>query len=255
MNLWSINYLSFLTLLLFFSIAVFPTVTADEYYADLTINIDEAGFVTINGLTNYPDLLVKDSPEYTSKIKSYWLLNITLDETFSDIIYDVIFPIGTSINYLKASNSIRLEGDEDGLQLKGFAENETLSLVVQYQIQKNQDSLASFLDNPLLILFSCIIAYLLLMTILYWWFNKYHSQKFSETPPIVIPEIKGLNDRQKQILRLLEKKKVPLTQTDIQKELLIPKAAVSRNIRGLERKGLIEKEQIGMSNLIRIKKP
>jgi uncharacterized membrane protein len=45
-----------------------------------------------------------------------------------------------------------------------------------------------------------------------------------------------------------------MTQTDIQKELKIPKAAVSRNILGLERKGLIEKEQIGMSNLIRLKK-
>jgi uncharacterized membrane protein len=30
---------------------------------------------------------------------------------------------------------------------------------------------------------------------------------------------------------------------------------VSRNIHGLEMKGLIEKEQMGMSNLIRLKKP
>ena len=56
-------------------------------------------------------------------------------------------------------------------------------------------------------------------------------------------------------MKLLVDKKIPLTQTDIQKELNIPKAAVSRNIRGLELKGLIEKEQIGMSNLIRLKKP
>jgi uncharacterized membrane protein len=66
---------------------------------------------------------------------------------------------------------------------------------------------------------------------------------------------KGLNERQKQIMKLLIDRKIPLTQTDIQRELNIPKAAVSRNIRGLELKGLIEKEQIGMSNLIRLKKP
>ena len=66
---------------------------------------------------------------------------------------------------------------------------------------------------------------------------------------------KGLNQRQIQIMKLLIDNKMPLTQTDIQKRLDIPKAAVSRNIRGLELKGLIEKEQIGMSNLIRMKKP
>jgi uncharacterized membrane protein len=68
-------------------------------------------------------------------------------------------------------------------------------------------------------------------------------------------QFKGLNQRQKEIMNLLIDKNTALTQTEIQKELNIPKAAISRNIRGLELKGLIEKEQIGMSNLIRIKKP
>ena len=45
-----------------------------------------------------------------------------------------------------------------------------------------------------------------------------------------------------------------MTQTEIQKQLSIPKSAVSRNIGALELKGLIEKETIGMSNLIRLKK-
>jgi uncharacterized membrane protein len=67
-------------------------------------------------------------------------------------------------------------------------------------------------------------------------------------------ELKGLNHRQNQIIQLLHARNIPMTQTDIQKELQIPKASVSRNIHGLERKGLIEKEQIGMSNLIRLKK-
>jgi uncharacterized membrane protein len=68
-------------------------------------------------------------------------------------------------------------------------------------------------------------------------------------------DLKGLNHRQKQIMQILHQSERPLTQSDIQRELQIPKASVSRNIRGLERKGLIEKEQIGMSNLIRLKKP
>jgi len=43
-------------------------------------------------------------------------------------------------------------------------------------------------------------------------------------------DFKGLNQRQKQIMKLLIDNKTPLTQTDIQKMLNIPKAAVSRNI-------------------------
>ena len=75
-----------------------------------------------------------------------------------------------------------------------------------------------------------------------------------EKPKSDVYNFKGLNQRQKEIMNLLIDKNTPLTQTEIQRELNIPKAAISRNIRGLEIKGLIEKEQIGMSNLIRIKK-
>ena len=66
---------------------------------------------------------------------------------------------------------------------------------------------------------------------------------------------RGLTDRQKQIMELLIETKRPLTQVEIEKELDIPKAAVSRNVHSLEIKGLIEIEKIGMSNLIRLKKP
>ena len=66
---------------------------------------------------------------------------------------------------------------------------------------------------------------------------------------------RGLTDRQKDIVQLLIKVKRPLTQVEIQKELDMPKAAVSRNVHSLEIKGLIEIEKIGMSNLVRLKKP
>ena len=44
-----------------------PSVCADDYYADITIDIDDSGFVTIDGITNHPDLLVGDTEIYTSK--------------------------------------------------------------------------------------------------------------------------------------------------------------------------------------------
>ena len=67
--------------------------------------------------------------------------------------------------------------------------------------------------------------------------------------------MKGLTQRQKQIMKLLLDHDGPLTQTAIEKDLHIPKAAVSRNIHSLERKGLIEIEKAGMSHFIHVKKP
>jgi len=55
-------------------------------------------------------------------------------------------------------------------------------------------------------------------------------------------------------MKLLIKEKRPLTQAEIEKELKIPKASVSRNIRTLELKGRIEKEKTGMSNMIKLRK-
>ena len=65
---------------------------------------------------------------------------------------------------------------------------------------------------------------------------------------------KGLTERQKQIMQLLIDADRPLTQVEIERELKIPKAAVSRNVHSLELKNLIEIEKSGMSNLIRLKK-
>ena len=60
-----------------------PTTSAQDYYADVTIDVDTYGFVTIDGTTNYPELLVKNTENYTSKKQSYWLLNITKNENFT----------------------------------------------------------------------------------------------------------------------------------------------------------------------------
>jgi len=232
-----------------------PSFCAEEYYADITIDVDSSGFVTIDGITNYPDLLVNNSQIYTSKKQSYWLLNITKEEIFSDFVYTLTLPKGSSINYINPSGFIRIEENQGNLLIKGFGENKSFSIVVQYQIEKTSDNetLAQF-DIIFVVLLIVIFSLALILAIL---FVKDRKSK------VIVGEIKqdeidtkfkGLNERQKQIIKLLIDRKTPLTQTDIQKELKIPKASVSRNIHGLERRGLIEKEQIGMSNLIRLKK-
>ena len=241
--------LFFLTILIIMIIIFLPSSSAKDFYADITIEVDSSGFVSIDGITNHPDLLIDNTEIYTSKKQSYWLLNITKDDIFSDFLYDLTLPEGSSINYIKSSGFIGIEENKGSLFVRGFGENETLSLLIQYQITKITENQIFKLDY----IFISMIGLILFLIIILAYIIINEKLKIEKTKSND-DNFKGLNLRQKEIMNLLINKNTPLTQTEIQRELNIPKAAVSRNIRGLELKGLIEKEQIGMSNLIRIKK-
>lgn len=241
--------LFFSTLLILHIIIYIPSISAEDYYADITIEVDSSGFVTIYGTTNHPDLLTTNTEIYTLKKQSYWLLNITKEEIFSDFLYTLSLPKESSINYIKSSGFIKIEENKGNLIVKGFGENESFSILVQYQTEKLIENQILELDLIFIVLIT-LITILIVFLVLFIIKDKLKE----EQPKSNGFSFKGLNVRQKEIMNLLIDKNRPLTQTEIQKELNIPKAAVSRNIRGLEIKGLIEKEQIGMSNLIRIKK-
>ena len=242
-----------LIILVFVLNLLLPVLPVKAYYADVTITVDASGFVTIEGLTDYPGLLVKDTQNYTSKQHSIWLLNITKQEQFSEFVYVLTLPKGSLINYIKASGSIRIEENQGSLIIRGFGENDSLSIVVQYQIAKNNESFfqGNFIYFILILAIIFVIILLVFLLVNEKTTKEPYMEKREPTPPLAW---KGLNHRQKQIMQLLSESTMPLTQTDIQKQLQIPKASDSRNIHGLEWKGLIEKEQIGMSNLIRLKK-
>jgi len=231
-----------------------PCLCAQEYYADLTIDVDSSGFVTIDGSTNYPDLLVDDTEEYISKKQSYWLLNITKDDTFSEYVYVVTFPEGSTINFIDSNGPIRIAEEQGNLLVRGFGENKTLSVIVQYQIEKVDGSTETNEENQITSILLLIIIFVSIMALVFLYCFKFFKKPKEQFEDIKDYNLKGLSERQKEIMKLLIERKRPLTQTDIQKELNMPKAAVSRNIRTLERNGLIEKEQIGMSNLITLKK-
>lgn len=237
-----------------FLILLNPIVHAETYYADLEIDVDSSGFVTIQGTTNHPDLLTENTERYISKKQSYWLLNITKEEVFSDFVFELSLPEGSSINYVKTSGFFNIAPDQDALLIKGFGENKPFSFIVQYQTEKILEEEVTYESYWILMLLVLMIILILVI------FFLVRRQRDFDTEPEIHESseeysFKGLNARQKEIMKLLINKKIPLTQTDIQKELNLPKAAVSRNVRGLELKGLIEKEKIGMSNLIRLKKP
>jgi len=233
---------------------IFPVLYAEDFYADVEIIVDNTGFITIDGITNHPDLIINNTELYTSKKQSYWLLNITIEDIFSEFIYSVTLPIDSSINYIKTSGSMRIQEEQGKLIINGFGQNKTFSIIVQYQVKKTADIETT--DNLFLLIPIIIIGLAVILVVFYYFSKRKDTTKISEK--IEEPdydELRGLSDRQKKIMELLIQKNRPLSQTAIQKELDIPKSAVSRNISSLELKGLVEKENIGMSNLIRLKKP
>ena len=229
---------------------------AIDLYADVEIKVDNAGFVSIEGNTNYQDLIVENSEEYTSKSKSLWTLNITKNVTFTDFVFSILLPEKTEILSLNSTGSTLISEQSGNLIIKGHGTNETISIILQYQTDKVLETVGIYdLDFLSLVLILCNIVLIICLIIVLFYVDKKEKPLTSNNNENTFSlELKGLNDRQKKILKLLEENNVPLTQTDIQRELELPKASVSRNIRRLEIKGLIEKEQIGMSNIIRLKK-
>ena len=237
-------------LFVFFFFLFYLPCVCSGYYADIDISVDDLGFVSINGKTDYPDLLVENSELYTFKRQSYWLLNITINQVFSDYVYSLTLPLASTVNYISSSGFLGIEEKSGSLVITGSGGNESLSIVVQYQINRRT------LDVNVLLVFGLLIIVLFVLLV----FAVYHSKKKKlldsggKQVDMVGYSYRGLTDRQKRIMELLIEVKRPLTQVEIEKELGFPKSAVSRNVHSLEVKGLIEIEQVGMSNLIRLKK-
>jgi uncharacterized membrane protein len=239
-------------------ILIIPILHAEDYYADLDITVNSSGYVTIQGISNFANLTVVNSPGYTSKNQQYWTLNITKKEIFAEYLYKVTLPPGSSINYFKSTGLISIREDQGSLMVTGMGENETLSIIIQYQIDNTSQAFLAQNSIPIILFLAIAIVSILIVVLLI----KEKKQNSKNPPGEEIKgkaeEVKvtypGLNERQQQIIMILQKANHPLTQTDLQRELQIPKASVSRNLHSLERKGLIEKEQIGMSKLVRLKK-
>ena len=251
--------LIFVCFILLSNYIVIPSVisaTGEDYYADLHISVDNSGFVTIDGVSNYPELLTENTEVYTSKQQSLWFLNISKKEIFSNFIYKLTLPKNSEVSYVKSSGSVIIGEEQGNLVISGFGENKSLSILIQYKIDKSAEFDELFgLDIFSIILITGIILLTFLFIIILYLILRQKKQIILEkTDDNLEISLKGLNDRQKDIINLLINIKKDMTQTDIQRNLNIPKAAVSRNIRRLEIKGLIEKEKKGMSNIIRLKK-
>lgn len=226
-------FLSFLMLI--------PVVySSHHYYADIDIYVSNDGVAAIKGVTNHPLLNLSSTQEFTFKDKGYWFFNLTLDDEFSDFIYRLHLPSNAVVNYLKVSTPPRIESRSDEILIVATGENESLSILVQYQIVPlKSSSLGGYMVIAVI-----IILVIIVLTILV--FKRKTSSKRNYN-------IESLTKRQREIMRIIEKNKKPITQAALEKILKIPKSSLSRNIDSLVRKDIITKEGKGMSNVLFLK--
>ena len=211
--------------------------SAENYYADVVFNVQDNGNVLISGITNHPALEIPETQELTSKQGKYWKINISINETFTNFIYEIQLPKNSVVNYMKLSDFARIEDSPDGLKIIGTGQNQEFEVIIQYYINSKIKSNYFTYTTILIIIIGIYLFY---------------SKKLRKKEKIKIPE---LTDRQKLIFNLVKNSKKPLTQKNIEDKLGLPKSSVSRNIKSLERKELITKEQRGMSNIIKLKVP
>ncbi len=220
-------------------IIILSSVSLSElYYADSVITIGDNGLVTIESQTNHAELNVKDISDYTSKKGKYWTFNISLDEDFSNFIYKINLPKGSSINYMNLPDVGRIEDSNKGLSIIGTGQNRKFEIIVQYKINrfKTPNNLRTYV-LILVILFTLFLAR-----------NKILKKKKKEKR-----KIPAMSERQKQIYDILKKNKTPMTQKQIKEKINLPKSSISRNIESMVKKKILNKEHVGMSNKISIK--
>jgi uncharacterized membrane protein len=249
-------------LFILISLFVFVPIVFGGYYADIEIDVSENGDVKIDGTTNY-DLFNGTYDNLTSKKGSYWILNITSEERFDDFIYKLKLPKHSVTNYIKTTPNFRIDEEDGRIVIIGLGENRPFNVIVQYKIEKpSEDFVIPKKDYngdyfyPVIISLSVVVS---LPLIVFIFFNKkkksklVEQQKQQEMQENEI-DFSRYSQRQQEILAYLIKKDGRCTQRDLEQDLNIPKASLSRNIKSLEYKKIIEKISIGNSNEIRILK-
>lgn len=220
--------------ILVFMLLLLPIAIAEDYYADVEIEVDDSGLVTIEGKTNHDKLNVQGSPEYTSKKAAYWVLNITTEEIFSDYIYELRLPKNAQVNYIKTAKLSRIDHSGKYINIIGTGEDKPFTLIVQYKI--GQDTTHTILKT---IAFAIVI---LISIVGFYIFMKEEKNYDPNT----------LSKRQLQILKIIEKSKKPVTQSFLEKKTKLPKSSLSRNIESLVRREIVLKEKAGMSNFLKM---
>lgn len=268
-------------------------VQAQEYYADIQIDVLEDGSLNIKGITNDPDFSSGIHQEFTSKKGIYWFINISSEKKFSDYIISIKLPEGSEFNYLKTDGRSRISYDK-GIRIVASGSN-SLNIALQYHVNKKAGSTIFFWTIIIFVILS-ICGFIL------WKYvfrknkrnhlkelNKYQTLKIKSkenakinskkeivnehkvlvdkttNANILIANENKLNEKlnilkqtlsenQVKILELLLAEGGSLTQKQLQHRSGIPKATLSRNVEILAKKNVVKKQSRGLTNMIMFNK-
>jgi len=239
-------------------IIVFSSLTFSQYYADITINVENNGRVNIEGKTNYEEFAIaKNTQKYTSKKEEYWILNISTKDKFDNFIFELNLPKHSEINYIKTTPTFRIDEKENKIIIIGTGENKPLTLIVQYKT----NFITEIKENNYLsyLLITILLAIMLFFGVRMFKFKNNHNDKSNNINNIETSEegdetkdLTILPERQQDIISIL-RKKGKITQKELEKEMQIPKSSVSRNVQTLVIKGIVKKEQVGVTNYLSLK--
>ena len=188
-----------LFLLLLFQFSFSSQIDA-SYYADIEIEVSSTGFVTISGISNFEDFQNVQTHKYTSKNGEMWLLNISVDEVFSDYLFRLILPEESIVNYIKTTPNIRFETLNSKLNIVGVGQNRKFELIVQYSFKEFEqtDSDATAFNDIQTVITVILIAILLLFIGFYVYSIRKNSSSTLDSNSLIKP-LEGVSNNSFQI--------------------------------------------------------
>lgn len=213
-------------------------VSADSYYADVDVYVDSGGVARFEGVSNHPGLAEGVSLEKVFIGSGYSLFNLSLgeDDLFTDFLFRVHLPEGSAINYVKTKGMFLIRGREGRLVVSVHGSDKPVQILVQYRQGEVDEDGGSVWAAPG---FFGILALAVLGVFLVW-------RAGGKRPDV------ALTARQKKIYEHLKSSGKPVNQSEISGHLGIPKASVSRNLDTMEKKGVVVRERMGVSTMVRL---
>jgi uncharacterized membrane protein len=237
-------------LLLALLIIITSLAFAQDYYADIKIDLSENGSAQISGTTNYPLLQQQITQDITSKNGSKWTLDLNYPDIFSEAVYEIKLPQGAEITSISVPDGYRLANSGEKISIIGTLQNKALEAKIEYILETTPATVSTL---PTII--GIIVIVLVAILVVYMALRKNKKSQKPDKAKTEKPSYnkEALTERQLVIVEHLEKKGA-MTQAELKKITEYPKAALSRNLAALEKKEIIQKERKGMTMLVMLKK-
>jgi uncharacterized membrane protein len=235
-----------LILIAILAIFIISTANASEYYADIVMDISSNGDTQISGTTNHPLLSERNTTDFISMQKGDWTFEANFDSNFAAYLFEIILPADAQITSSQISGEYRIATKDNRIAIIASGEEKQLSININYKTQP-QPPVSNYipLGAAIIIILGIIIIFIIKEKV-----RGKTKPAAKETSPLTVINKEALTERQILIVEYLERKGKSATQKEIELALKLPKASLSRNLATLEHKGIVKKEEKGMTMIV-----